>query len=76
MVLNSTRVRQLTSLIFEEKFQFKNVIRFQIYNYKDIALQMQPTQVLFLIMQCNQTTTNVSIVSSQSENPLPYPTKF
>jgi hypothetical protein len=76
MVLNSTRVRQLTSLIFEEKFQFKNVIRFQIYNYKDIALQMQPTQFLFLIMQCNQTTTNVSIVSSQSENPLPYPTKF
>ena len=76
MVLNSTRVRQLLSLIFEEKFQFKNVIRFQIYNYKDIALQMQPTQVLFLIMQCNQTTTNVSIVSSQSENPLPYPTKF
>ena len=76
MVLNSTRVRQLTSLIFEEKLQFKNFIRFQIYNYKDIALQMQPTQFLFLIMQCNQTTTNVIIVSSQSENPLPYPTKF
>jgi hypothetical protein len=72
MVLNSTRVRQLTSLIFEEKFQFKNFIRFQIYNYKDIALQMQPTQFLFHAMQPDNHQCNYRVKSVRKSITIPY----